>query len=95
MYHVCDLLCIQIKKEDVDDYRPGQGIPSCHLLAQIVDRSTIEPLQHAITLDGAEPPNTFFTIYIDPGMPHCYIIFKIAAQWFTILNFCHCRYAEL
>ncbi len=67
--YVCDLLCVQIQKEEVDDYRPGRGIPSCHLLARIMDQSTTaEPLQHTITLEGANPPNTFFTIFIDPGM---------------------------
>ena len=59
---------VQITKEDVDDYRPGQGIPSCQLLARIVDQNTTEPLQHTITLNGAKPPNTFFTLFIDPGM---------------------------
>ena len=59
---------MQIKKQDVDDYKSGQGIPSCHLLARVVDQSTTEPLQHTITLDGAEPPHNEFNIYIDHGM---------------------------
>ena len=59
---------MQIKKQDVDDYKSGRGIPSCHLLARVVDQSTTEPLQHTITLDGAEPPHNEFNIYIDHGM---------------------------
>jgi hypothetical protein len=55
-------------KEDVDDYRQGRGIPSCELLVRIVDQSTTQPLEHTITLNGAKPANTYFTLFIaNPG----------------------------
>ena len=55
----------------MDDYRPGRGIPSCELVAWIVDQSTTQPLQHTITLNGAKPANTYFNLFIAPGM-WCY-----------------------
>ena len=68
MHVISGPICLQIKKKDVDNYKPGQGpIPSCHLLARVVDQNTTEPLQHTITLDGAVPPCNVFTIFIDPG----------------------------
>ena len=54
----------------MDDYRPGQGIPSCELGAWIVDQSTTQPLEHTITLNGAKPADTYFTLFIAPGMRH-------------------------
>ena len=60
-------MCVQIEKKDVDDYKHGQLIPSCQLLA-VVDQNTTGPLQHTITLTGAKPPCNAFNIYIDHGM---------------------------
>ena len=52
----------------MDDYRPGRGIPSCVLGARIVDQSTTQSLEHTITLNGAKPANTYFNLFIAPGM---------------------------
>ena len=62
-----NFVCVQIEKKDVDDYKPGQLIPSYQLLA-VVDQNTTGPLHHTITLTGAKPPYNTLNIYIDHGM---------------------------
>ena len=56
---------LQILKEVVDQFEPGKGIPSCQLIARVVESSKREPLIHTVNLEGAKEPYDVFTIHIE------------------------------
>ena len=56
-------------KKDVDKYKPGKRIPSCHLIAKMSKRkkNTFPDLICHVKLLGARSPRDEFIIYICPG----------------------------
>ena len=58
------LICFQIIKKKVDNFKPGQMIPSCQLNATIVSVQTskVPSLEYCVKLLGAKKPYDMFTI---------------------------------
>ena len=55
------ICCYQVKKENVDSYKPGKRIPRCELFAKFKPETRpIPDLEYRVQLIGAkEPYNTF------------------------------------
>ena len=64
----CLLTCnVQVKKEEVDCFRPGRAIPHCHLKAKFTgDLANIPDLECHVDVLGAREPHNVFTIDISP-----------------------------
>ena len=69
---------VQVKKEEVDCFRPGREIPHCHLKAKFTgDLANIPDLECHVDVLGAREPHNKFVIDIspmpgapDPSPPH-------------------------
>ena len=58
---------IQVKKEEVDCFRPGREIPHCHLKAKFTgDLANIPDLECHVNVLGAREPHNKFVIDISP-----------------------------
>ena len=67
------LYIIQITKQQVDGFRPGQRIPSCQFQAEWIAEESPVKWSYKVTLEGAEEPFNFLTISCPPtviGISH-------------------------
>ncbi|XP_064391958.1 uncharacterized protein LOC135339662 isoform X4 [Halichondria panicea] len=57
-----------VMKKHVDQFKPGQSIPHCHLNAELTSNDEMSPpkLFHQVNLVGAKDPFKFITLILDP-----------------------------
>ena len=55
-------------KKHVDQFKPGQSIPHCHLNAELTSNDEMSPpkLFHQVNLVGSKDPFKFITLILDP-----------------------------
>ncbi len=55
-------------KKHVDQFKPGELIPHCHLKAEMTNKhkKSASILVHQVKLVGAKDPFKFITIHLDP-----------------------------
>ncbi len=58
------IISIQVMKKNVDQFKPGQSIPHCHLNAELTINDEVSPpkLLHQVKLVGAKDPFKFITL---------------------------------
>lgn len=75
--------CMQITKQQVNEFTPGQRIPCCQVQVKLEkDKKPVE-LEHKVKLLGAKKDFNFFTITCTPdGMSHnCKVLNEFRALW--------------
>ena len=58
-------LLLKITKAEVDSFKPGKRIPSCHIKAEWTKQSKPPRLKYTVTLQGAKQPSNYFNIDLD------------------------------
>ncbi len=58
------IISIQVMKKNVDQFKPGQSIPHCHLKAKLTSNHEVSApeLLHQVKLVGAKDPFKFITL---------------------------------
>ena len=59
-------------KKHVDQFKPGQRIPHCHLKAEVTSKhkKTVSKLFHQVRLVGAKEPFNVVTFDLDPQLKY-------------------------
>ena len=65
------IILLQITKQEVDSFKPGQQIPTCQLLVEWTENETVRPVNLTFTVDlkGASEPINYFRIDLTPIIP--------------------------